>query len=298
MNCTIAASRWWNARSGHETPPSTCRVSCAGPDDGGPAAAEPDARARSPGSARTCSRASATRSSPSRSRYFLYLLVPPIVRFMFIDAVWTRRRTGTPAGPRRRGIPSAPAGPSSSTRSTTSSTAPTRSPERWRVNIFFGCSPSASAGCSGSRRRGATSARSISSSPFRSSSFLLLTGASWLGLSPVPTLALGRHPGDAPDRRDGRHRLLAAASAFCWRSGGARSCRSCKLALGHLHRVRARRAADHRAVHGEHDAAAVPARRHHRRPAAAAPGRHRVLRLRLHGRGGARRPAGDAEGPV
>ena len=60
-----------------------------------------------------------------------------------------------------------------------------------------------------------------------------------------------------------------------------------------LHRVRARRAADHRAVHGERDAAAVRAGHLVAGQAAARADRRRAVRLRLHGRGGARRPAGD-----
>jgi hypothetical protein len=48
-------------------------------------------------------------------------------------------------------------------------------------------------------------------------------------------------------------------SASCWRWGGAPRCRSSSLFSVDLHRVLARRAADHRAVHVVGDAAAVPA---------------------------------------
>ena len=60
-----------------------------------------------------------------------------------------------------------------------------------------------------------------------------------------------------------------------------------------LHRVRARRAADHRHLHGQPDGAAVPAARHGRQCAVARPGRHHGVRVRLHGGGRARRLAGD-----
>ena len=55
-----------------------------------------------------------------------------------------------------------------------------------------------------------------------------------------------------------------------------------------LHRVRARRAADHRAVHGERDAAAVRAGSVVARQAAARAGRRRAVLVGLYGRGGAR----------
>jgi general L-amino acid transport system permease protein len=51
-----------------------------------------------------------------------------------------------------------------------------------------------------------------------------------------------------------------------------------KAVLGDLHRVRARRAADHRAVHGERDAAAVRAGCLFAGQAAARAGRHRDVR--------------------
>ena len=106
-------------------------------------------------------------------------------------------------------------------------------------------------------------------------------------------VALGRHA----DHRGGgrrRHRVLAAAR----HRAGARPALAHaggQDAFGDLHRVRARRAADHGAVHGERDAAAVRAGGLVARQAAARAGRRRAVRLGLHGRGGARRPAGDPE---
>ena len=52
--------------------------------------------------------------------------------------------------------------------------------------------------------------------------------ARWLGLAPVPTYLWGGVLVTlASSRRSASS--LAAASASCWRSGGARSCRSCSL---------------------------------------------------------------------
>ena len=64
-----------------------------------------------------------------------------------------------------------------------------------------------------------------------------------------------------------------------------------------LYRAGARRAADHRIVHGLGDAAAVPADRGHDRQAAARPGRLYPVRRRLSRRDRPRRAAGDPEGP-
>ena len=135
-------------------------------------------------------------------------------------------RTATPAAPRRRGARSAHAGPSSGTGSTTSSTAPIRSTERWRVNVFF---------------------------------VLLAIGVGWLLWLKAPRRDLGarlflrrlpdrvvlsphrrllarpgarcrRRSGAASSSRCSSRRSASSSrcrSASCWRSGGARSCRSC-----------------------------------------------------------------------
>ena len=71
-------------------------------------------------------------------------------------------------------------------------------------------------------------------------------------------LAVGRHFGHHR-RRDGRHRVLAAAR-YCAGAGTAVRSSGRETILGDLHRIRPRRAADHRAVHGERHAAAVRAR--------------------------------------
>ena len=70
--------------------------------------------------------------------------------------------------------------------------------------------------------------------------------------------AVGRHPGHHR-RRDGRHRRLPAARHFAGarpplRYSGRQTFR------GDLYRIRPRRAADHRPVHGERHAAAVRSR--------------------------------------
>ena len=170
--------------------------------------------------------------------------------------------------------------------------------ERWRVNIFFALLASASSGCSGCGAPRATRRDLLLRRlPASSRPIILLVGCR---PGPRPRagadVAVGRRAGHAA-RRDRRHRVLAAAR----HPAGARPALEAAdraARLGDLHRVRARRAADHRAVHGQHHAAAVPARRHDRRPAAAAARRRGAVRLGLHGRGGARRPAGHAEGPV
>ena len=223
--------------------------------------------------------------------------IPPLVQLPVHRCGLDRHGPGRPAAPIRPGSASRRLlGLHLRTSSTTSSTAPTRSSERWRVNIFFAAARR--------RRRLAALAEGAAARPGRdlllrrlpARLVLLLTGATWLGLRAGADLPLGRHPRHAPGR-DGRHRVLAALRHP---SGARAALEAADRAdgLGDLHRVRARRAAHHRADHGQHHAAALPARRHDRRPSAAATGRHRALRLRLHGRGGARRPAGHAEGPV
>ncbi len=107
---------------------------------------------------------------------------------------------------------------------------------------------------------------------------------------------VGRLHADAGDRA-GRHRAVAADRH---RAGARPAVQAADhpYAVRHLHRVRARRAADHRPLHGQRDAAAVPAAGHGRQRAAARAGRHHGVRLGLHGGGGARRLAGDPERAV
>ena len=68
--------------------------------------------------------------------------------------------------------------------------------------------------------------------------------------------------------------------------------------LRHLYRGRPRCSADHRAVHGVGDAAAVPAGRRERRQRPARPDRHDRFRRRLSGGSRSRRPSGSAQGAI
>ena len=121
----------------------------------------------------------------------------------------------------------------------------------------------------GSTRRAAISAWSIFSLScrcFRSSCWWACRCS---GLPYVQHRAVGRHPGDHRGRV-GRHRGVAAARhPAC--AGPALDHADRADGFRHLHRVRARRAADHRAVHGERDAAAVRARTPGRRTSCCAP---------------------------
>ena len=97
--------------------------------------------------------------------------------------------------------------------------------------------------------------------------------------------------------RAGRHRVFAAAR----RAAGARAPLAAadrQARQRRLHRIRARRALRHRAVHGQFHAAAVPAGKLDARPLAALAGRHGAVRRRLYGGGSARRAAVDQQGPV
>ena len=113
---------------------------------------------------------------------------------------------------------------------------------------------------------------------------------------PGRDLAMGRTPGDAGGRHH-RHRGVAAARHPPGTRSTVGNAGSAGV-LGGLHRGVARRAADHRAVHGVGDAAAVPAGGGELRQAVALPDRGCAVLLGLYGRGGARRPAGDPQGPV
>ena len=197
--------------------------------------------------------------------------------FLIFDAVWTGdgprrlpRRQGRPPGRRLLGL-------RQHAHPATSSTAPTRStsaggstsPGRcWRIGIVWLLVAA--------HRPPRPGRRSTSSSSSRSSPSWLLAGG-WLGLAPVADRPVGRPARHAPHRRRSAS-SSRCRSASCWRSAGARTCRSSSSVSVDLHRVRARRAADHRAVHGQRHAAAVPAGRHDGRQAAARPGRRRPVR--------------------
>ena len=127
-------------------------------------------------------------------------------------------------------------------------------------------------------------------------SFFLLSGATG-SACPASTRAVGRHPGHASSCA--AVGIVVSLPLGIMLALGRRSqMPAVRLFSRHLHRVRARRAADHRAVHGERDAAAVRAGRYSARQTAARADRHRAVRLGLHGRGRARRPAGHPQGPV
>ncbi len=122
--------------------------------------------------------------------YILYLLIPPIVRFMFIDAVWT----GTDRDACRAETAGHPVGACwafifDKINYFIYGSYPVT--ERWRVNIFFAL---LAVGVGWllwlkAPRRDIGALYFFVAFPILS--FLLLTGASWLGLSPVPTSLWG-----------------------------------------------------------------------------------------------------------
>jgi hypothetical protein len=65
-----------------------------------------------------------------------------------------------------------------------------------------------------------------------------------------------------------------------------------QMGRGDVHRIRPRRTADHRPVHGERDAAAVRSRAPGARQARSRADRRSAVRFRLYGGGGARRTCG------
>src|SRR5215204_1837078 len=189
---------------------------------------------------------------------------PPLIKFMLIDAVWTGAdREACLETAARLEVGACWAFVGDRVAYFIYGSYPLS--ERWRVDIFFA---------------------------------MLAVGIVWLLKLDAPRryLALGRAAGDHRGGM-GRHRRVAShrhpAGARPPLKNAGRETVFCDL-----HRVRARRAADHRAVHGERDAAAVRARGLFARQAAARAGGDRDVRLRLYGRGRARRPAGDPEGAV
>ena len=180
--------------------------------------------------------------------------------------------------------------------STTSSMASIRSRSAGASMCFSCCWRSAWFGCSHHARAAqAGSARSIFSSCCRSCRSFCCSA---LPCSDCPT----SRPrfGAACSLRwwsRGRHRVLVAdrhharARPPLENAGGA-------AVLGHLHRVRARRAADHGAVHGERDAAVVRAGGMVTGQIAARLDRRRDVRGGLYGGSRACRPAGDSARPI
>ena len=254
------------------------------------------ARARSPGSARTCSRAPPTRPDAGRSLYLLYLLVPPIVSFLFIDAVWT----GTDRDACRAETAGHPVGACwafvfDKINYFIYGSYPVA--ERWRVNIFF-VLLAVGVGWllwleAPRRDLGAVYFFVV----FPILSFLLLDGARpGSASSQVPTSLWG-----------GMLVTLLVATVgivFSLPFG-------ILLALGRRSKLPIVRLASVIFIEFVRGVPLITVLimantmlplflpgGMHGRPAAAAARRRRALRLRLHGRGGARRPAGDAEGPV
>ena len=128
-------------------------------------------------------------------------------------------------------------------------------------------------------------------------SFVLLHGWRAIGLPVGRHRAVGRHAGDHRGRL-GRHRAARCRSAFCWRSAGARTCRpsSCSRSI-FIEFVRGVPLITVLFMASVMLPLFVPEQLVARQAAARA-GRRRAVRLGLYGRGGARRPAGDPEGPV
>ena len=229
--------------------------------------------ARSAGCARTCSPAPLNIVLTIVCALLIAWIVPPLVKFLLIDAVWDGAEPGRLPADGRIVPRSAPAGPSSSTASTSSPTASIRSRSAGGSTCSSRCWRSASSGWLwlDAPRRDLGVIYFFVILPI--ASLILLLGWPLIGLSQGRDHVMGRRAGD---RRGGggRHRVLAAdrhpagARPPLAHAGGA-------AVLGDLHRVRARRAADHRAVHGERDAAAVRARRLVAGQAAARAGRRR-----------------------
>ena len=237
------------------------------------------------------------RADRSDRALLLVWVVPELVKFLIIDAVWNGADRDACLRGRAASARSAPAGRSSGSGCRISSTAPIRSRERWRVDVFFVAAGDRRRLDAVARtRRGATSARSISSSCCRSSRSSCCTACAAIGLPPVDTALWG-----------GVLVTIVVASVGIVVSLPI----GILLALGRRSRMPAVRLfsvifiefvrgvplitvlfmasvmlplfVPEQLVAGQ---------------AAARAGRHRAVRLGLHGRGGARRPAGDPEGPV
>ena len=107
---------------------------------------------------------------------------------------------------------------------------------------------------------------------------------------------LGRPARHAGHRRHRHRRVAAARHPACTRPAFEASDR--EELLGDLHRVLARRAADHGPVHGLGHAAAVPSRWSRLRQAVPRARRCGPVCRRLYGRDHPRRPSGDPEGAI
>ncbi len=165
--------------------------------------------------------------------------------------------TATPAAKSCSTARSAPAGRSCTSARPISPTAPIRSRERWRVDLFF-------AGLAfgiawllwlNAPRRDLGAFYFFIVLPI--GSFILLHGFPAIGLPVVDTVLWGGVLVTIVLATVG---IVVSLPVGIVLALGRRShMPAVRLVLDHLHRIRARRAADHRAVHGERDAAAVRA---------------------------------------
>ena len=181
------------------------------------------------------------------------------MKFLLIDAVWHGIEPRRLPGRKPSAARSAPAGRSSRPSSTSSCTASIRPSEHWRVNLTYalGAHP---AGAAADPARAATrrSTRSCSSAYFRSFAFFLLVGGVF-GLPHVETRLWGGLLVTLVISFTG---IIGSLPLGILLALGRRSHLPIVRCVSHrLHRVLARRAADHGAVLRDLHAAAVPAGR-------------------------------------
>ncbi len=220
-------------------------------------------------------------------------IIPDLVRFLLIDAVWT----GADRDACREVIVNRPVGacwPFVWERWPYFVYGSYPLSERWRVDTFF---VMLAIGVIwmlwlGAPRRDLGSVYFFVIVPV--SAFILLTGWRAVGLRPVDTVLWGGILVTIVVAWVG---IVVSLPLGILLALGRRShMPAIRLFLGHLHRVRARRAAGHGFIHGERDAAVVRAGAFVAGQIAARAGWHRHVRLGLYGGGGARRFAGDPKG--
>ena len=127
-------------------------------------------------------------------------------------------------------------------------------------------------------------------------SFVLLHGAPLIGLAVVPTSLWGGILVTVVVATIGI--VVSLPLGIVLALGRRSELPVVRLFSVDLHRIRPRRAADHRAVHGERDAAAVRSRALCARQAGARADRRRAVRVGLHGGGGARRARRGPARPI
>ena len=235
--------------------------------------------------------------------YLLYVMFPPLVKFLFIDAVWTGTdREACRADTAGIAIGACWAFIYDKINYFIYGSYPVAG--ALAGNIFFGCS-------SADRRRLAALARTAprqgsrrvyllrSSLPIVSCLSILLDGTAiaWLGPGSRCRLPYGA-ASSSPSWWRRSASCSRCPSASCWRSGGARKLPIVRMAsVIFIEFVRGVPLITVLIMANTMLPLFLPGDMtvdRLLRPL----DRHRPLRLRLHGRGGARRPAGDAEGPV